>query len=123
MGNNRILHFSILLCILILSADFIHANPTKDMNITHGHSQEYFDSKKADARNKGDQWGKKTKVHIIAHSHDDVGWLKTLDQYFWGIHDDIQRANVFLIIDSVISELEQNPERKFTEVEMAFFMK
>jgi len=59
----------------------------------------------------------------MAHSHDDVGWLKTLDQYFWGIHDDVQRANVLLIIDSVVTELEQNKDRKYTEVEMAFFMK
>ena len=21
-------------------------------------------------------------VHLIAHSHDDVGWLKTVDQYY-----------------------------------------
>jgi uncharacterized paraquat-inducible protein A len=26
----------------------------------------------------------KINVHLIAHSHDDVGWLKTVDQYFYG---------------------------------------
>lgn len=23
-------------------------------------------------------------VHLIAHTHDDVGWIKTIDQYFSG---------------------------------------
>jgi alpha-mannosidase len=26
----------------------------------------------------------KLTVHMVHHSHDDVGWLKTVDEYFLG---------------------------------------
>ena len=54
-------------------------------------------------------------VHLICHSHDDVGWLSTVDQYY--------TEQVQYIIDSVISALEANPERKFIYVEQAFFQR
>ena len=44
-------------------------------------------------------------VILVPHSHDDVGWLKTVDEYFSGTKYDIQRANVELIIDNVMREL------------------
>ncbi|KRT79201.1 glycoside hydrolase, partial [Oryctes borbonicus] len=65
----------------------------------------------------------KLNVHIVPHSHDDVGWLKTVDQYYYGVKNYIQRAGVQYIIDSVISALDQNPDRRFIQVETAFFHK
>lgn len=32
----------------------------------------------------------KLNVHLVSHSHDDVGWLKTIDQYFVGSNNSIQ---------------------------------
>jgi hypothetical protein len=59
-------------------------------------------------------------VHLIPHSHDDVGWLKTVDDYFYGGKQNIQWAGVQYTIDTVVSELVANPTYKFSIVEMAF---
>ncbi|CAD5121632.1 DgyrCDS10126 [Dimorphilus gyrociliatus] len=60
-------------------------------------------------------------VHIVAHTHDDVGWLKTVDEYFYGNRNDIQHAGVQYILDNVMDELEKDEKRKFIYVEIAFF--
>ena len=51
----------------------------------------------------------KLNVHLICHSHDDVGWLKTVDEYYYGSQrqrwsgdTENQRAGVQYIIDSVV---------------------
>ncbi|XP_061130848.1 lysosomal alpha-mannosidase [Syngnathus typhle] len=60
-------------------------------------------------------------VHLVPHTHDDVGWLKTVDQYFYGDRNDIQHAGVQYILDSVVEQLLKNPDRRFIYVETAFF--
>ncbi|XP_035912888.1 lysosomal alpha-mannosidase-like [Anopheles stephensi] len=62
-------------------------------------------------------------VHLVPHTHDDVGWLKTVDQYYYGSKTTIQKAGVQYILDSVIQSLLNEPERKFIYVESAFFFK
>jgi lysosomal alpha-mannosidase len=62
-------------------------------------------------------------VHLVPHTHDDVGWLKTVDQYYYGANNTIQNAGVQYILDSVIDELKKDPNRRFIYVETAFFWK
>jgi len=65
----------------------------------------------------------KLNVHLVPHTHDDVGWLKTVDQYYYGTNSQHQRAGVQYILDSVVEELIRDKERRFIYVETAFFWK
>ena len=60
-------------------------------------------------------------VHVVPHTHDDVGWLKTVDQYYHGWNDTIQVVSVHEILTSVVEALVENPSRTFTYVEQKFF--
>lgn len=84
-------------------------------------------------------------MHIVPHTHDDVGWLKTVDQYFYGgksqlspslslssrsfhigtilfvAQNNIQHAGVQYILDSVVRALDKDPNRRFIYVEIGFF--
>ena len=63
----------------------------------------------------------KLNVHIIPHTHDDVGWRKTFEQYFTGAYVQRQHASVNNILSTVVRELQKDPKRTFTYVEMKFF--
>jgi hypothetical protein len=58
---------------------------------------------------------------MIAHTHDDVGWLKTVEEYFTGLTNWVQQASVVQTIDTMILELLADPAKRFTYVEMKFF--
>ena len=53
-------------------------------------------------------------VHIVPHTHDDVGWLKTVEEYFYGLNQTIQHAHVQSIITTVMEALLANPNRTFS---------
>ena len=63
----------------------------------------------------------KLQVHLVPHTHDDVGWLKTVDEYYYGANNSIQHAGVQYILDSVIPQLSADPTKRFIYVEIAFF--
>uniref|UniRef100_A0A0B7AW15 Alpha-mannosidase n=1 Tax=Arion vulgaris TaxID=1028688 RepID=A0A0B7AW15_9EUPU len=52
-------------------------------------------------------------VHLVPHTHDDVGWIVTVDQYYY--------RQVQFILDGVIAELQADPTKRFIYVEIAFF--
>lgn len=62
-------------------------------------------------------------IHVIPHTHDDVGWLKTVDEYYSGLNNTIQHASVHHILESTVDSLVKNPDRKFIYVEQAFFQR
>lgn len=63
----------------------------------------------------------KLRLHIVPHTHDDAGWLKTVDQYYMGSHQEIRNAGVQYILDTVMMCLDADPTRKFTYAEISFF--
>ena len=51
-------------------------------------------------------------VHLVPHTHDDVGWLKTVDQYYYGSNKYITTVGVQYILDTVIPELTKDPTKR-----------
>eukprot|EP01083_Nonionella_stella_P244393 850642_1 len=57
--------------------------------------------------------GDHINIHIVAHTHDDTGYLKTTDEYYVEI--------IQYIFDTMVPNLLSNPDRRFSYVEMAYF--
>jgi hypothetical protein len=62
----------------------------------------------------------KITVHLVPHTHDDMGWLKTVDQYTYGLNNTIQPADINAIIGSAVGALLEDSQRRFTYVETGF---
>ena len=58
-------------------------------------------------------------IHVVCHTHDDPGWLWTLDDYFMGT--DHCHVSVKRILDNMVVFLSNKEDRKFSYVEMSFF--
>ena len=51
-------------------------------------------------------------VHLVPHSHDDVGWRKTVEEYYTGSTRGIGNGCVSCIINTVTEELDKDPDRR-----------
>ena len=57
----------------------------------------------------------------MPHTHDDVGWLKTYEEYFIGAKGKNDHSMVTQILSEVVMELLRDPTMRFTYVEMKYF--
>jgi hypothetical protein len=101
------------LCSLTLMASAAQAELTSNHGQFHHHNPDK-NVKRVNA-------DKPLEVHIIPHSHDDVGWLKTVEEYYEGWKQDIAQTTVRNTITTVFNQLLQDPTKKFSQVEMKFF--
>jgi len=62
-------------------------------------------------------------IHLIPHTHDDIGWLKTVDQYYYDSEKQITQMGVQYILDSVLPVLNLDSKKRFIYVEIGFFPK
>lgn len=59
-------------------------------------------------------------IHLVAHSHEDAGYEKTADEYFYGTNQSIRNTGVRYRMDSILHTLAADPTRRFIQVESAF---
>jgi len=60
-------------------------------------------------------------VHVFPHSHTDLGWLSTIEEYFDGENLDFYIGSINNMLTTVVEQLEQDSNKTFTYAEMKFF--
>ena len=57
-------------------------------------------------------------LHIVPHTHNDPGWLNTINSYFKGQNP---LGCVECILENITEALQKHPDRKFVYVEQVYF--
>ncbi|VBB25890.1 unnamed protein product [Acanthocheilonema viteae] len=73
--------------------------------------------------NKCNSWSEQKdvlNVHLICHTHDDPGWIKTIDQYYYGSQKEKTATGVQYILNTVMDELEKDESKRFAWCETSF---
>ena len=127
MNRNHYFYFVLFIYMLIISISGLnlrnkgtftqHANTDSDQT-EYSYTSDGFQSSDNEPATK-----EKLNVHIIPHTHDDLGWVKTIDEYYVGANDTVENAyaGVQYILDGIYKALMNDPNKKFTYVEIAFF--
>ncbi|CAG9536717.1 unnamed protein product [Cercopithifilaria johnstoni] len=73
--------------------------------------------------NKCNRWSERKdilNVHLICHTHNDPGWIKTIDQYYYGSQKVKTATGVQYILNTVMDELEKDESKRFAWCETSF---
>ena len=68
-------------CALLSSLGEASKKAYTHLDYTHDHDHDFIEQQEKDLAESGDH----LYVHLITHTHDDVGWLKTPDEYYSGM--------------------------------------
>jgi alpha-mannosidase len=60
-------------------------------------------------------------VHVVPHTHNALGHLKTVEQYYYGLNQTIQSTHVQASLDSIMLALAEHENRTFTLSEQRYF--
>lgn len=66
-----------------------------------------------DLKYTGDEWNeRKLRVFVIPHSHNDPGWLQTVDEYY--------QSKTKKILTNIVNALKENEKRRFIWEEISY---